>query len=155
MGLETITYACGHTEIKQIYKSMSQRDAEVARLGQHDCPACRAAKANQASAAAGLANLVGSAKQVAWAAEIRATQLTQLDSLIAHFTTLLETAAVESVRANITKVINAANSERTALGQQSSAASIIDARGNCYDKQWAITICQPDRAVALPARSGV
>ena len=58
MAWNTLTYACGHTEDKQLYGQHAERERIVAAAGREDCPACRAAAAQAASEAAGLPALL-------------------------------------------------------------------------------------------------
>jgi hypothetical protein len=71
MGWTTIEYSCGHTEQQQMYGKVREREARAAAIGRTACPACRKAQAEATAQAAGLPQLIGSDKQVAWAAEIR------------------------------------------------------------------------------------
>lgn len=43
MGWETITYACGHTERRQMYGPMKERERNVKWLEKQKCPTCEAA----------------------------------------------------------------------------------------------------------------
>lgn len=65
MSKYTITYACGHTEEKQIYGKESERAGKAEWMGRGLCPACRAKAARES----GITD--GSDKQVAWAKDIR------------------------------------------------------------------------------------
>ena len=74
----TITYSCGHTITKQLYGPSAQRDRYIAwaeKLG--ECGACKKADAVIACEVVegeyGLPEMAGSAKQIAWARDIRAS----------------------------------------------------------------------------------
>ncbi|CBA14781.1 hypothetical protein [Xanthomonas albilineans] len=72
MAWYTLTYACGHTEQKQLYGKTSERERIINSAQSYDCPACRLAAAKAIEADIGLPPLTGSDKQIAWAAGIRA-----------------------------------------------------------------------------------
>lgn len=82
MAWNTLTYACGHQEEKQLYGKMTERERIVAAAAHHDCPACRAEKAKVADQAAGLPALQGSEKQIGWASECRARLIPQIEAAI-------------------------------------------------------------------------
>jgi hypothetical protein len=75
MGWEILTYSCGHTERKQLFGKMSERQRKVDSAQRYDCPQCRAKAVQAAAEVAGLPKLEGSDKQVAWASELRAALL--------------------------------------------------------------------------------
>lgn len=99
MAWNTLTYACGHTEDKQLYGKHAERDRIVAAAGREDCPVCRAAAAQAASEAAGLPALTGSDKQVAWATDIRKSILDAFPVLDAKLDTLLANTAADKLDA--------------------------------------------------------
>jgi hypothetical protein len=66
MAKYTITYKCGHTVEKQLFGKEVDRQRWIKWAESGDCPDCARAEAN-----AGLIPLVGSEKQVNWAADIR------------------------------------------------------------------------------------
>ena len=78
MAKYEINHICGHVETVQIYGTNvhGERERRAAWLASKPCPECeRRAKAEAARAKAdemGLPELTGSAKQVAWAEDIRA-----------------------------------------------------------------------------------
>nr|WP_308006616.1 hypothetical protein [Xanthomonas albilineans] len=72
MAWYTLTYACGHTEQKQLYGKTAERERTINSAQSHDCPACRLAAAKTIEAEIGLPPLSGSDKQITWAAGIRA-----------------------------------------------------------------------------------
>ncbi|MCI6619642.1 MAG: hypothetical protein MSD82_12405 [Prevotella sp.] len=71
MAKYTINYRCGHTEKVALFGKYADRENHIKSLEADDCPACklaaRLAKANLSDIA-----LVGSDKQIVWAADIRA-----------------------------------------------------------------------------------
>lgn len=65
-------HVCGHAgERYQAYGKLDERERRLAAIESRPCPECRKAAADKAAAEAGLPALQGSAKQVAWASEIR------------------------------------------------------------------------------------
>lgn len=65
-------HVCGHTgERYQAYGKIDGRERQLAAIESMPCPECRRAAADKQSTEAGLPMLVGSDKQIAWAAEIR------------------------------------------------------------------------------------
>ena len=67
----TITHACGHQEEIQVFGKRADRERKIAWLEAQVCAECRAAEATEASKAAGMTALTGSAKQIAWAEDLR------------------------------------------------------------------------------------
>lgn len=67
----TVTHSCGHQEEIVIYGKRADRERKIAWLEAQVCAECRAAEATEASKAAGMVALTGSAKQIAWAEDIR------------------------------------------------------------------------------------
>lgn len=78
----SVTYACGHTKMVQLYGKNSERENKIAWMETILCPDCYKAKIdaereaeNKKSAEAavqrGLCELSGSPKQIAWANTIR------------------------------------------------------------------------------------
>ena len=89
MSRYTITHACGHQEVHQIYGPYKSRPARQDALEQRICPKCQGAEkeagntaALGANPAAGLPALTGSPKQICWAETIRAEALADLQTLI-------------------------------------------------------------------------
>lgn len=93
MGWNTIKYACGHAEQRQMYGKISERDRLAEYLGRSKCPACAAAEAASKSAATGLPALKGSDKQIAWAQQIRAAKLAAIPAVNADGSPIGERAA--------------------------------------------------------------
>lgn len=76
MAWQYPTHTCGHSgERYQAYGKMDARERQLAAIESKPCPECRKAAADKQAAEAGLPMLVGSDKQVAWAADIRARAL--------------------------------------------------------------------------------
>lgn len=77
----TVTYSCGHEEEIQLFGPNKDRERRIAAFESQECPACRAAKAPE---------LTGSAKQVAWAADIKAKGLPDVDENHAAMAVLVD-----------------------------------------------------------------
>lgn len=71
MAKYTITYKCGHTAEVQLYGTYAERESKINYYKTIDCPECRANAAAQEAKAKGYVELVGSAKQISWASDIR------------------------------------------------------------------------------------
>ena len=90
MAKYEITFSCGHTEERQLYGKMADRERKIAYFEEHGlCSECYRKqkelerqeankKAKETNQAAGLPKLEGSEKQVAWAEKIRADILQRL-----------------------------------------------------------------------------
>lgn len=132
-----INYSCGHTGREQIYgtNSHGERDRKAEWLGSRPCEACRkrareerfashaqdAAKAAEANRAAGCPALIGSAKQVAWAEEIRAEAIAHVDRI-----------ADDAVRDDPVRSGAAARRLREIVRRNDRAAWWIDHRGDNF-----------------------
>lgn len=77
----TITHACGHREEIQVFGKRADRERKIAWLEAQVCAECRAAEATEASKAAGMTALTGSAKQIAWAEDIRGETMDAIAAL--------------------------------------------------------------------------
>ena len=95
MAQYQIRYACGHTELIQLYGKSAEREKEIEHRENRLCKECWLAEQRKADEAviasvkdSGLAPLVGSPKQVAWANGIRAKFFAE------HGQKLAESAAV-------------------------------------------------------------
>ncbi len=87
MARYTITYSCGHTEDKQLFGKIDDRDKYLNWCKEHKlCPECQRAeqtrKATEEASALNLAELTGSEKQIAWAITIRSKVLALIDEFI-------------------------------------------------------------------------
>ncbi len=127
MAWNTLTYACGHTEDKQLYGKHADRDRIVNNALREDCAACRAAAARSADAEAGLPALTGSDKQVAWAAGIRKAILADFPALDARLDTLLANTAPEGREAAKAQA-DGVRAAMAAIRSQSSASWWIERR---------------------------
>jgi hypothetical protein len=80
-----IHHSCGHTVEHQLYGPGKDRDRKEQRLAKQPCESCDRERRAEAAciANAGLPALLGSAKQIAWAEEIRANLLAQIDAQVA------------------------------------------------------------------------
>lgn len=79
--ITTITHACGHQEEIQVFGKRADRERKIAWLESQVCAECRAAEAAEASKAAGMAALTGSAKQIAWAEDLRSETMDAIAAL--------------------------------------------------------------------------
>lgn len=79
--ITTITHACGHQEEIQVFGKRAERERKIAWLEAQVCAECRAAEATEASKAAGMTALTGSAKQIAWAEDIRGKTMDAIAAL--------------------------------------------------------------------------
>lgn len=79
--ITTITHACGHQEEIQVFGKRAERERKIAWLEAQVCAECRAAEAAEASKAAGMAALTGSAKQIAWAEDLRSETMDAIAAL--------------------------------------------------------------------------
>lgn len=114
MALTVVTYACGHTTEVQMYGKHADRDRAVAAMATHDCPACRAKGSD----------LVGTDKQIAWAMDIRATQMPK--ALAAHgewSAKLAASPAPDAAKAHVQAALDAA---LTTIMERKSARAWID-----------------------------
>lgn len=68
MAKYTVTHTCGHTETVQLFGAEKERKRRLDWMRGQDCAACKAAAVNRDN---DLPALVGTDKQVAWAADIR------------------------------------------------------------------------------------
>lgn len=150
-----ITYSCGHTGREQIYgtNSHGERDRKAEWLGSRPCEACRkrmreerfAAHAEQAAEAAesnkanGCPDLCGSVKQVAWAEEIRAKAIAEVDRAAAE--AVLEDPKHDSARSRRLREI---------IRRNDSAAWWIDNRNNNF-----VSLAVEDLKEELAARQSV
>ena len=83
MAQYQITHQCGHaSDTIQLFGPERGRQDRLAYLRAQPCELCRSQRAQDAAAASGLAPLTGSAKQIAWAADIRARALGEVDSIL-------------------------------------------------------------------------
>jgi len=82
MAKYTITFNCGHSDVRQIYGPTKRRESLIEWLEGQPCPQCQKEKRNReyaerslaarmANEKAGYAVLTGSEKQIAWAECIR------------------------------------------------------------------------------------
>ena len=71
MAKYTITYKCGHTAEIQLFGPYAEREKTINKYKTCDCPECRAKAAEEVAKAKGYVELVGSAKQISWASDIR------------------------------------------------------------------------------------
>ena len=85
MAKYSVTYACEHTGRVDLIGPYKQREYRLERLATEVCEDCklaaaqeRATAASTAAAAAGIPVLVGTPKQVAWAATIRQEYLDEV-----------------------------------------------------------------------------
>lgn len=94
MAKHTITHACGHNEVHQLYGRVRDRDYQETRLAARECSECERARwlaeraaenaaAAHAAQAEGLPALQGTDRQVPWAESIRRSGL-DLARQIAH-----------------------------------------------------------------------
>lgn len=79
--ITTITHACGHQEEIQVFGKRADRERKIAWLEAQVCAECRAAEATEASKEAGMTTLAGSAKQIAWAEDIRGETMDAIAAL--------------------------------------------------------------------------
>ena len=114
MSQYTYTHACGHTADITLYGPEVERQARIARLSQHECPACRAAGSD----------LTGSVKQIAWATDIRAAALPKAEAAYADWTAkLAATPAPDAAKAHVQAALDATIE---AIRGRTSAAAWID-----------------------------
>lgn len=92
--ITTVTYACGHKEDIAVFGKRADRERRIAWLESQPCAECRAAEAAEASKAAGMVALTGSAKQIAWAEDLRCESINAVKSMVAR----TETEAVHKDR---------------------------------------------------------
>ena len=81
MAKYTITYKCGHTEEVKLFGPYAERESKINYYKTIDCPYCRAKAAAQEATAKGYAELIGSAKQVSWANDIRANFFAEVEKI--------------------------------------------------------------------------
>lgn len=82
----TVTYACGHDGVVNLFGKAAERERKLAWLATCDCVDCRRAKQMDAAAAAeakyNLPALTGTEKQVAWARKIRFDRVTEFENIL-------------------------------------------------------------------------
>lgn len=87
MGWMTLTYSCGHEDRQQLYGPMDERRRRVEYLERGVCTACYRAQQTDRSKATtarlSLPTLTGSERQVAWAEQLRADRVAQIERLLA------------------------------------------------------------------------
>lgn len=138
MSKYTITHACGHVKIHQIYgtDSKGERGRKAEWLSRCICEDCYKAEQEakravenaqnaEKNAESGFPALTGTEKQVAWAETIRANQAKELLDFLGQFE---ENAHLAPKEAEIGKELI------TQLLQRSSAAEWIDSRDVRYDR---------------------
>lgn len=116
MAKYTITHACGHTSEISLFGKVDARNAQIARLEKHHCPACRATGST----------LTGSNRQVAWAEDLRAAAMPKIEAAHAKYTAMVEAApAPDTAKSHIQAAIDAA---RDAIMARTAARDWIDNR---------------------------
>ena len=114
MAWTTINYTCGHSVEVQMYGPHAERDRRAEAKGKSDCPDCRAKGSD----------LTGSAKQIAWAIDIRATALPKAEAAHAEWTAkLAASAAPEMARVHVQAALDAKIAE---IRARSAARDWID-----------------------------
>ena len=82
MAQYNVTFACGHTQAVSPKGPEKCHARKIAWLRTQQCPACKLAaeqeRARQEAAAQGLPELVGTAKQIAWALTVRRSMLSAI-----------------------------------------------------------------------------
>lgn len=129
MAQYTITHTCGHTSVAKLFGKHDGRDRRITALSAEDCSACRAGAAKATAEVAGLPALTGSEKQIAWATDIRAEQIAQLDTTMAD----VRARTVATAPAWATTAIETA---AEATRRQVTASWWIDNRHRRYDLSW-------------------
>lgn len=84
MAKYTVTYKCGHQDEVTLFGKVEDRMKRLEWLAAQDCPDC---KRQQAEDKAAGSNMQGTAKQIAWAEDIKKTYLTNIDELAAKVRT--------------------------------------------------------------------
>lgn len=86
MGQYEIKFACGCTEVKQLYGKIADRERKAKWLATQDCRDCQRERERKEAAEKakehGLPALEGTEKQVAWALVIRDAHITELEKEI-------------------------------------------------------------------------
>lgn len=77
----TITHTCGHQEEIVIFGKNADRKKKIEWIESQPCAECRAAESAANSKATGMVELTGSAKQIAWAEDLRTETMTAIDAL--------------------------------------------------------------------------
>lgn len=77
----TITRVCGHQEGIQVFGKSSERKKKIEWLESQPCAECRAVESAANSKSTGMVELTGSAKQIAWAEDLRTETMTAIDTL--------------------------------------------------------------------------
>lgn len=101
-----VRHACGHEESHSLFGSFAAEiDRQVAQLTKRICPECqKLARASALEAAADaiggldLHELHGSARQIAWANDIRAKRITELIKAKATRPTIEKVAAISNAQ---------------------------------------------------------
>jgi len=94
MAKTTINHSCGHSQVVELYGSLADRERKIKWLEREGlCSACykaakdqerieESAKAAEANKADYLPALEGTPKQIAWAEQIRAKVMPQIDGMV-------------------------------------------------------------------------
>lgn len=134
MAKYTITYACGCTEVKQLYGTYASRDSYVAWAKNHECHNCKKAKEAKEAEAKALENnypsLTGSEKQIAWAMTIRNKFIDLINGKLEIAMSKVNDSNREKAMASREKLINAFNKM---LATETSSSFWIDNRGEFVD----------------------
>lgn len=77
----TITHTCGHQEEIVVYGKRADREKKIEWLESQPCAECRAAESAEISKSTGMVELTGSAKQIAWAEDLRAETMDAIAAL--------------------------------------------------------------------------
>jgi hypothetical protein len=146
MAKYQVTYKCGHEGIEQITGRVKDRGGKAAWIEANKlCPDCYEAKRQKeraeanaqnadANRDAGLPPLTGSEKQIAWAESIRATQITQLDGLIALMDKSADKVAAQPEA--IRQAVEQAYERFISLKTETKASVWIENRNEEYSAHW-------------------
>lgn len=130
MAQRTVTYQCGHTAVEQLYGPEKGRDAQIERAKTRLCRDCYLA-----NAAEGHVELVGSEKQVAWAASIREGRLREIAEMEAQVQRVAETDTEGAATA-----LALLEEHRQEAKAQASASWWIDHRDRDLRRECAATL---------------
>lgn len=135
MGKYEITYACGHTEERQLYGKIKDRESKSSWLETQKCYECQKEeknrKAREDNAKLGLPKLIGSEKQIAWAETIRAEKIKFLDETLNFF----DISRVKPEKLEAAKWIY---SEIAKIKNETSAKYWIENKDNIFGPLWFI-----------------
>ncbi len=127
MAKYMVIHSCSHSEQVELYGKEAERERKITWLQREPCSACnrseQVARASAQAAELGLAALIGSEKQIAWAATIRQEFVNEFERRFAQ----AQGSPEEAVRARTTfmAIINRRSDARFWIDHRSEGIRIF------------------------------